>query len=171
MLESGMHPKEISEKLNIPSYIPGKIKSRETWTHISCNYSIPLPGELAKGPRKHPEKSKLYSPTLINAICKYLESGESCKVIANKLNVPNYLVYDIKGKRAWTQYSQHYNIPEPRHMNNTPRRNPLFQDIYDILNKYPDENYSNIIKMLGIPDTQQNRQYIAKIKYRYHLNQ
>lgn len=109
LLESGIFPKEISNKLNISLRVIQRIKSGESWRMISKNYNFPK--KETKTGRNRPNT---ISDNTIHSICKLLEERASGKnkyseqIIADKLNISRAYVNLIFNRKCRTDISKGY---------------------------------------------------------------
>lgn len=56
----------------------------------------------------------IFSDDLIHKICKLIQEGRRTIDIIRTMNVPKYLVHDIRTKRIWTHISNDYVFVKPR---------------------------------------------------------
>lgn len=159
MLQEKKHPREISEELDVPESLPASIKYFGAWRHIACKYNIPKPGEVEKGPRRHPERSKIYTPETIHKVCQLLEDGYTDREIVELTKVAPGFSSDIKRRRIWNYYSDQYNIPYP---GNLSRHDYYLKRVTDLVNNGV-TSHSKIILRLGLPDTQKNKEFLIGI--------
>lgn len=99
LLQEGMPPTQISKKLNVRVNRIEAIKCSSTWSHISKDYKNPKP------------KEHFISEQLVRKTCSLLENGMKISEISSKLNIPTYIVLNIKQGKAWLNISKEYKIP------------------------------------------------------------
>jgi NUMOD4 motif. len=107
MLEQEYSYGYISEKLNIPRYLPGAITRRGVYYHIASQYKIP-------NFRKYDHKisPRITNIDLIHNICKLLSEYKTNAEIVKELNVKNHIVQNIRIRLNWKHISKDYVFPE-----------------------------------------------------------
>jgi len=160
LLEDGKQPAEVANIMNVSVTLPRNIKYNNKWKHISSQYNLPVAGELPRSPVGKIYPSKLYTQEQIHQVCKLLQEGYSHAEVANLAGVTVGLSSSIKGRRSWTSISKNYNIPE---VNQHAREDNLRTKVVDLLDAGI-VDYGEMLKILNIEDTRNNRKYLAGVK-------
>jgi hypothetical protein len=102
LLSTGHSPREVSDITGIRIKVIRHIYSYESWKQISKNYNF------------HKSKENIpymYDDDLIHAICKDIEKGiHTNRYIADKYDVSEAYVGDIKAHKRRTEISSQYNF-------------------------------------------------------------
>ena len=105
-----------------------------------------------------------YSEKIVRKICVLIEKGISRKEIADKLNVPVKLVYNISLRVEWKRVSDEYNFPKIKR-----RKRYSDKDNEDILRLIKD-GYKNdaIISLFGLNNKEDIKSMRWKLKRMRH---
>lgn len=98
-LQQGEKSKDLAEEFRVERTAISKIKRKQLWKHITDT----LDDIYIKPKATRAEDSKVHE------ICKLLVEGLLPSPIAEELNVPVDLVYDIKRRRGFKQITSLYN--------------------------------------------------------------
>ena len=98
---------EIAKMTNVDVYTVSKVKCKEDWTHISCQYNIPKPVQNAVGSSAAASK---YSDEQIHQVCKLLQEKTPMTAIEKLTGVGYDMIYRIKKGKNWSHISSQYGI-------------------------------------------------------------
>jgi hypothetical protein len=139
---------QLGYHINFLGYIKRVIPDK--WNEISSQYNI----------KRRPYRKN--SESDIHLVCRMLEDGRSTFDIAKKTGVDVTIISRIKGGELWTHVSSLYCIPKPNKEYSifVTRKKEIVEAIESGITKRED-----IMSLLDIPDTKQNRGAISRIKH------
>lgn len=129
MLQAGMSIGEIYNSTLYNFSVINQIQAKLIYTEISDLYNIP--------PIKVISQAKNLDENKVRQICSMLEDNYQTKQITSRLQVPRYVVNDIKSGKNYKDISSEYNIP-------TSHANYLTDEQVIEICKLLEAGYSNI---------------------------
>lgn len=121
LLEEGMRPKLIADKLGVTIGVITAIKGRKIWTHVSKDYNFKT-DNLRIGENNNHSK---YSNETIHKICKLLAEGVLYnRDIAKQVDVPRSFVDSIFHRKIRRDISDQYEFPPKK-----PRERDIITDM------------------------------------------
>lgn len=108
MLQSGKHPREISDYTGIPVSQIYQIAYGKTWKHVSSNYRFP-------NFENKQHEYKVNTDDIIHETCKLLTATNmSYSEISKKLNVSKSFVSNINACKRHVEICRLYDLPRKR---------------------------------------------------------